>query len=79
MAAVGRYCYTQWHTVPWIALCVFHIKTFELNHTDPSERQKDHLPAFHKAIPCKQLLLLFSSATLEASFASGKGVIHIDP
>ena len=72
MAAVGRYCYTLWHAVPWIALYVFQIKTFELNHTGPNERQKDHLPAFHKAIPCKQLLLFSSNTTLEASFASGK-------
>lgn len=72
MAAVGRSCYTQWHAVPWIALCVFQIKTFELNHTGPSERQKDHSSAFHTAIPCKQLLLFSSSTTLEAMFASGK-------
>lgn len=72
MAAVGRYCYTQWHTVPWIALYDFQIKTFELNHRGPSKRQKDHVPAFHKAIPCKRLLFLSSSTTLKASFAPGK-------
>lgn len=79
MAAVGRYCYTQWHAVPWIALCVFQIKMFQRNHTGPSKGQKDHFPAFHKATPCKQLLL-FSSSTLEAPFASGKeGAIHSNP
>lgn len=67
MAAVGRYCYTQWHAVPWIALCVFQIKMFLLNHTGPSKGQKDPFSAFHEATPCKQLLLL-SSSTLEASF-----------
>lgn len=59
MAAVGRYCYTQWHTVPSIALYVFLNQNLWTEPHRPKQDAERSLPCFSQSHSWQAVTALF--------------------